>query len=123
MVPVDAAAPFSETRLFGRGVSDPQVRAAVEQVRHWLLDPHMALLDEPGFWAAFGDLVEAWERRLDAAQAIAFEIAVDTLLTGAGLPTWTVARQVAQRQARAAGRPVAIPAPAVAARQGLATAA
>lgn len=94
-----------ETRLFRRGVTDQEVRQAVELVREHILAPASAGADEYTWWHEFALIYDDLTRNFAPAQLAAFEIAVDTLLVHAGMTTWTVARTqlaVAQRRPEAA---------------------
>lgn len=93
--PLDAV----ETRLFRRGVTDQEVRQAVELIREHILSPRAAGADEQAWWQSFGLIFEDLTRAFTPAQLAAFEIAVDTLLVHAGMSTWTVARQHADWRA------------------------
>lgn len=81
-----------ETRLFRTGVSDHEVRTAVELVREYIHSSTWHVADEARWWADFAVFFDDLTRNFSPAQIMAFEIATDTLLVHAGLPTWTVAR-------------------------------
>jgi len=86
--PLDAV----ETRLFRRGVTDSEVRQAVELVREHILSPKSAGVSDHDWWLEFELIFDDLTRTFTPAQLAAFEIAVDTLLVDAGMSTWTVAR-------------------------------
>ncbi|HEY0335242.1 MAG TPA: hypothetical protein VGC74_16325 [Stenotrophomonas sp.] len=96
-----------ETRLFRRGVSDHEVRDAVELVREYILSPRGQHYDEHQWWSDFALFFEDLTRAFSPAQLTAFEIAADTLLVHAGLQTWTVARMQLTTQAYGGSRPKA----------------
>jgi hypothetical protein len=81
-----------ETRLFRRGVTDQEVRQAVELVREHILSPWSPGEPEHAWWSAFALIFDDLTRNFTPAQLAAFEIAVDTLLVHAGMSTWTVER-------------------------------
>ncbi|KRG45992.1 hypothetical protein ARC20_06185 [Stenotrophomonas panacihumi] len=91
-----------ETRLFRRGVSDQEVRQAVELVREHIRSPASVGMDEADWWHSFGLIFDDLTRNFAPAQLAAFEIAVDTLLVHAGMSTWTVMRHQPASTLRAA---------------------
>lgn len=91
-----------ETRLFRRGVSDPELREAVELVREYLGMGDPPATDDASWWADFSVFFDDLTRSFSPAQLDAFGIATDTLLVHAGRMTWTRARVALPSLARAA---------------------
>ncbi|GEM_PF-2625511 len=81
-----------EDRIFRRGVSDQDVRTAVELIREYVSNRLDSEADEHAWWMAFGEIFEDLSRNFTPAQLAAFEIATDTILVGYGCPSWTRSR-------------------------------
>lgn len=81
-----------EVRLFRRGVSDDEVRQAMELVREFISSSATFSRDEADWWHEFGTFFDDLTRTFSPAQLAAFEIGTDTLLVHAGMSSWTVER-------------------------------
>jgi hypothetical protein len=78
-----------EDRLFRRGVSDQELRQAIELVREYIEGHRLALQAAGDGWREFGDFYEELTRNLSLPQVAAFEIAIETLMVDAGVPRWS----------------------------------
>ena len=81
-----------EIRLFRRGVSDDEVRQAMELVREFISSSATFSRDEADWWHEFGVFFDDLTRTFSPAQLAAFEIGTDTLLVHAGMTSWTIER-------------------------------
>ncbi|RXQ99877.1 hypothetical protein [Pseudoxanthomonas composti] len=84
--------PSIEDRLFRRGVTDGEVRQAMDLVREYLEDN----VDQSGsdyeWWVRFEEFFTELCRPLSIPQLDAMEIAADSMLVHLGLPPWSMAR-------------------------------
>jgi C-terminal processing protease CtpA/Prc len=96
------AASDVETRIFRRGVSDQEVRQAIELVREYVATQRNNDGSEVQWWSAFAEVYDDLSRNFTPQQTVAFQIATDTILVGFGCPSWSVARKGLQAAARVA---------------------
>lgn len=88
-----AAAWDVEDRIFRRGVSDQEVRQAIDLIAEYVATQYD---QDPGgldWWRAFGEVYEDLSRNFTLAQSEALEIATDTIFVGFGCPRWSDARE------------------------------
>lgn len=88
--------------LFRRGVTDRAVRCMQAYIHQRIADTG----SERQWWQAFSTYFNRQADPLSASQAIALEIATDSLLTHAGLQSWSIARQALTRPAPESDAPV-----------------
>ncbi len=82
-----------EIRIFRRGVSDQEVRQAIDLVREYVMTQRYNDGSEIDWWSAFSEVYDDLSRNFTPQQTVAFEIATDTILVSFGCPSWSFARQ------------------------------
>lgn len=87
------AASDVEIRIFRRGVSDQEVRQAIDLVREYVMTQRYNDGSEIEWWGAFSEVYDDLSRNFTPQQTVAFEIATDTILVSLGCPRWSAARQ------------------------------
>jgi|GEM_PF-6375838 len=87
------AASDVEIRIFRRGVSDQEVRQAIELVREYVATQMHNNGSEIDWWTAFSEVYDDLSRNFTPQQTVAFEIATDTILVDFGCPSWSIARE------------------------------
>lgn len=90
--PLSAAARDIEERIFRRGVSDQEVRQAIDLVAEYVATHTEQAPEGQDWWSAFAEVYEDLTRNFSVAQTEAFEIATDTILVGCGRPRWSCMR-------------------------------
>ncbi|WDS34951.1 hypothetical protein [Pseudoxanthomonas sp.] len=86
------AASDVEVRIFRRGVSDQEVRQAIDLILEYVATQQYSQGDGIDWWGAFSEVYDDLSRNFTPQQTAAFEIATDTILVGFGCPGWTSAR-------------------------------
>lgn len=78
-----------EARIFRRGVSDQEVRQAIRLIREYVVTQLRSNADEIAWWSAFAEVYDDLSRNFTPQQAVALEIATNTVLVSLGCSSWS----------------------------------